>query len=1550
MSQTIDQKVVEMRFENENFERNVATSMTTLDKLKQNLNFKGASTGISQLEKSANKVDMSSLANGVEKVSSNFSALEVIGVTSLAKITSSAIDTASTLIKSLSSDQIFSGWNKYEQEVGYIQTIMNATGKTEKQVNKYLDELSWFSDETSYGLTDMMAALSTMVSSGGDIENLTSLITGVANATAFAGKGANEFKRIMYNINQSYSQGFLSLQDWKSVELAGAASEQLKKEIIKAGEALGEINIGDVTTGTFANSLKDKWVTREVMERAYGRFAAASKEAYKLVQQGAFDTAAQAYDYLESQVTKEFGELKTILKAGMKDTADNKQIAEIQKILKEKGYQIKDSSGIFDESTLTAIKEFQKESKLAIDGIIGPKTWAALTKVNNRIDDLAIDSARAAQQAKTFTEAIVATQDAVSSKWKETFKIIFGGYEESKSLWGDFGDSLWELFVPSGIQRNKILQAWKDLGGRDDLIAGFTNIVDAVINARDAIKGAFQNIFPPMTGEKLASITKQFRIFTEYLNGTRSISELTNKAIEKLSSAWQYLKNAVEQPSKVLSDLQTVFKNLTSNIQNSFPGLIKWATELYNAVSSAKLFQDAVKIISDILGSIGECFSNTTKQLVEFVKGLDLVKKGLTFLEKPLNSFQSFLDGISKKAKGAKKEISIMGNSLSNSFKMGNDGGYKSINLNAAKTLSSFGDSKNLNSSGAIKTLGSLDSIGSKGHQEKDVITASKNFGQTLLKALRDVLDAIVKDLPALFDTAILGMVTHYIVKLLKSFKSTVEPLADIKTAIVGVLDGIKDSMTEWQNSIKASIFKEIASSLLILAGALLVMSFIPADKLLGVVGAVSALFTELLLSFKLVASTSKELGKLSVIAGTFVGISIAMLILASALKKVSSIQADRLTESMYAFTIIFSELFLFIKNCPTTDIAASGVALWGLAKAMLVMATALKVVSTITKNGGDLWGAVGALGIMVAILTGSLMMLKDGVPKGLGATMLGIAASLILLAVAIRMLCKINTMNLLKSIGALGSGLAILTIVLNNMKGTIGGSAALLIAANALIVLAGAMALFGVIPMDTIWKGLFNLAASFIVLAAGLTVMEGCLNGAKALGVAGGALIILAAGLALLGSIPLEMIGIGLLAIAGTFAVLGLAALVLTPVVPVIFLLAQSLLMVGAAAFAIGAALILAGTGLGMMAAGLSAVAAAGVGALAALIAAIQQLFTDENGILGLLASLFESVLTLINEHLPTIIDTVLSLITGILEAIANNIQPIVEAGIEIVLGLIRGISEKMDDITQAGFDLLISFIDGISKSIDENFNDLMNSVLNLITTIIDSVIEFLTGGAVTDFCASGKAVIDGFIKGMGDMIDSVVQKAKDIAKAAVRTVKGWLGIESPSKVFRKIGVYTGEGLALGLEDSENSIANSAIGIGKTAKIAMEKAINGMSDIVNGIDTQPTIRPILDLSDIESGATRIDKLSNSWNGYSIDGTVNLAKTTMGSLPLQPNSTSLTASMLEQIKKLGNTMSGEKKTTITNNFSITGDNPREIANEVSRILQQQVERRDAVWA
>ena len=176
-----------------------------------------------------------------------------------------AANTGIALFKSLSITPLASGWTKYEQKTAAVQTIMNATGKSIEEVNGYLDQLMWFSDETSYGFTDMGAALAQMTSSGGDVEKLIPLITGVANATAFAGKGAAEFSRVMYNLNQSYGSGNLQYMDWRSLELAGVAGEQLKQVFIDTGKALGVLDKEGRTAkgtlvdiGTFGSTLQEK--------------------------------------------------------------------------------------------------------------------------------------------------------------------------------------------------------------------------------------------------------------------------------------------------------------------------------------------------------------------------------------------------------------------------------------------------------------------------------------------------------------------------------------------------------------------------------------------------------------------------------------------------------------------------------------------------------------------------------------------------------------------------------------------------------------------------------------------------------------------------------------------------------------------------------------------------------------------------------------------------------------------------------------------------------------------------------------------------------------------------------------------------------------------------------------------------------------------------------------------------------------------------------------------------------------------------------------------
>lgn len=296
MSNRIDQRIVEMSFENNKFEEGIAKSKNSL---------KGF---VDALQNMGGGKDLSGLEHSVDAVSNKFSLLEQIGVGALRRIGESAVDAGARMIKHLTLDPLTMGFSKYEQKTASVQTIMNATGKSIDEVNGYLNKLMWFSDETSYGFTDMTAALAQMTSSGGDIDTLIPMITGVATATAYAGKGAAEFSRAMYNLNQSYGRGNLEYMDWKSLELAGVAGKDLKQIIIDTGKAMGALdNEGRTVKGTlvdigsFGSTLSEKWASTKVMEASFSKFSEMSEAVYELVQNGTYDTAAEAMAALSGQ-------------------------------------------------------------------------------------------------------------------------------------------------------------------------------------------------------------------------------------------------------------------------------------------------------------------------------------------------------------------------------------------------------------------------------------------------------------------------------------------------------------------------------------------------------------------------------------------------------------------------------------------------------------------------------------------------------------------------------------------------------------------------------------------------------------------------------------------------------------------------------------------------------------------------------------------------------------------------------------------------------------------------------------------------------------------------------------------------------------------------------------------------------------------------------------------------------------------------------------------------------------------------------------------------
>lgn len=382
MSQTIDNRVVQMEFENKNFEKNASKTIKTLDKLDEALKFKNGAKTFQDVEEAAAKVNFQPLLSAVDEVKDRFNILDKAVNWAVKNVVDSMMNMGKQMLKSLTIDPITTGYSKYEEKISSVQTLLNSTGLSLDEVNGYLNKLMTFSDETSYSFTNMTSALATMTSAGGDIETLVPMLEGIANATAFAGKGAYAFSGAIYNLNQSYAGGFLNRTDFNSLDRTyNMFSKQLRQAFIDAGKAAGTLTEEGKTLGgtlvdidNFADTLSEQWADRTVMENAFGYFAAMTEEAYDLVNSGVYDTYSEAYDALA-------------------DSYDEVQAA----------------------------------------------------------------AAKSAQEAKTFTEAIDATKDAVSSGFMKTFELLVGDYEEAKVVWTDLANSLYDIFALPGAERNVVL-------------------------------------------------------------------------------------------------------------------------------------------------------------------------------------------------------------------------------------------------------------------------------------------------------------------------------------------------------------------------------------------------------------------------------------------------------------------------------------------------------------------------------------------------------------------------------------------------------------------------------------------------------------------------------------------------------------------------------------------------------------------------------------------------------------------------------------------------------------------------------------------------------------------------------------------------------------------------------------------------------------------------------------------------------------------------------------------------------------------------------------
>ena len=475
MSNVIDERVLEMRFDNKQFESGVSDTLSSLNKLKQSLNMSGASKGFEEVGAAARhcrNIGMNGLNDSIDTVRVRFSALQVMGVTALQNITNSAVNAGKRIISALTIDPIKTGFSEYETQLNAVQTILANTkskGKTLDDVNKALDELNLYADKTIYNFTEMTRNIGTFTAAGVDLDTSVSAIKGIANLAAVSGSSSQQASVAMYQLSQALASGTVKLMDWNSVVNAGMGG-QVFQDALKETARVHGIKVDEIIKkhGSFRESLSEGWITSEILTETLSKFTG---------------------DLTEEQ-------------------------------LKSMGYTKEQIKGIME---------------------LGQTANDAATKV------------------KTFTQLFDTLKEAAQSGWAQTWEIIIGDFEEAKSFMTSLSDKFSGIIGASAEARNKLLQGWKDLGGRNDLIASIENIFASIKNIAQPIKEAFKEMIPPLTAKHLAAFTKGLKDFTAKLKLSDKASENLKRTFKGLFAIVDFARQIFVALCRVVEPLLGVF-------------------------------------------------------------------------------------------------------------------------------------------------------------------------------------------------------------------------------------------------------------------------------------------------------------------------------------------------------------------------------------------------------------------------------------------------------------------------------------------------------------------------------------------------------------------------------------------------------------------------------------------------------------------------------------------------------------------------------------------------------------------------------------------------------------------------------------------------------------------------------------------------------------------------------------------------------------------------------------------------------------------------------
>lgn len=1434
------------------------------------------------------------LGRSVDAVASKLSALGVIGVTALANITNKAVNAGMQLLKSFAIDPITDGFGEYELKMNSMQTILTNTAKhgtTLEDVNKALNELNEYSDKTIYNFAEMTDNIGKATAAGLKLDDSVVFVKGMANVAAGFGVDATKMAGATYQMTQALSAGVVQLQDWRSLEQAGMGGEMLQEELLKTAKSMGVVV--DTSDG-FRQSLKDGWLTSDIFIKTMRRMAE-------------------------------------------------------------------------DPSLLLA-----------------------------------------AENVTSFTKLLGTLKEQVGSGWAQSFEHIFGDKEQSTKLWTDMSKSLGDIINKSAEARNNVLKFWNANGGRDAVISGLGNVFTSLGKVLGSVKEAFQEVFPPMTGEKLVALSNKFKDFTEKIKITDDAAKKIKDVFKGVFTVFDTVKDSVVDLFTGFTPLGGALKTIGSTVLDVASGIGRMATNFGQAIQKADIFKTLGSGIKTVCGWISTAIEGVGDALSSFGKGLGKLdfSKAFGAIGKAFKTLGAFLkpitDGIGK-ALG-----SINFDTIMNTLKTGT----------FLKVLTTLKDT--------FKEVGDI------GEEAKGVFGSLKGIGSKVKGVLDDVREALQawqKDLQAktllkiaaaigILTVALLGLATIDGKSLVKSLLGLGVVFAELAAAYMAIskVGGIKGSF-----GVSTSLIA-MATSMLILAGALKVLSTIkPGEMATALVGLAVSMGT-MVAAVKIFEGKHKGLLKTST---SLVIFGAALMVMAGALKLLGSIDAETVGGGLFTLAVLLGELAAFLAVAKFGDLGPST------ATGILILSAALIVLSQAVKQFGNLnpdqiiKGLAGIAGILTEIAVFSKFSGGGLDMVGIGLGLAAISAAMLVMSDAMKSLGSMRWDELGRGLVAMAGGLLILGVATNTISGV---KMALLgvgigVMSVALMALSAALKSMGSMSWSEIGKSLLVLASSLLVLGVAMYAMSGAIVGAFAMIVMAGAMALLTPQLLLLGSMDLKGVGIMLLALAGAFLVLGVAGLVLTPIVPSLLGLAAAIALLGIGCIAAGAGLTMVGTGLGLIGAAIGGSgmlilefirqavdllpqigvkAAEGFGNfMLALTEAAPKIATGMTTIVGcMLDAILQNATKFVDTGvqlvlmfaeglttaIPQLVDYGMQMITGILTGIADNIGQLVDEGARALTNFLDGIARNLGDVIDSGINLALTFIEGVADGLENNQDRLESAVERVITALVDAAKAVLKGSvnamkekgreflqgmidgikekfdaakqAVKDavdkakegasdckdkLVQSGKDLIGGFIKGIKDKAMEVYNAARDVVTKAIDAAKSALKINSPSKVFIEIGKFVDEGFVVGLDKYAGKVEGSASNLANSVVKNVKDPLSNISRILNDdIDVNPVISPVLDLTNVESNARRLNNLIP--NSESISLSTGSANRLIGAMGTVQNGTT-NSDIVSALNDLKDNLANTNNSTYNIN-GITYDDGSNVVSAVETLVRAaRIERR-----